>query len=186
MPIVETIVRSSAPLPNGYGFLPKGIRYKTLHCRKLTHNAGKRLYVVVDAKNRQIGIRVPIVILHQVHRQAKETSLARRATVEKRDASLLGCAATELDKQFPEMPAEEKVLIIRHSFKKHSRRVGRTGTIKLSRKVLLAVIAHVRHSHTDYDSLLERGLERTAARKAVNRMIESIMRAWGYTEGRRY
>lgn len=180
----EIIVPPSTPMPKGYGFLPKGIRYKTLHGRKLTHDAGKTLYIVVGSRKQQLGLRVPNFILHQVHRQAKETLPARRAAVEKRDAASLDAAATELEDQFPEMPEKEKALVLKHGFRKYSRRVGRSGTIPLSRKVLLAVIAHVRHRHTRYDTLLASGVERTAARKAVNRKIENILQDWGYVEGR--
>jgi hypothetical protein len=180
----ETTVSFSTPMPKGYGFLPKGIRYKTLHCRKLTHDAGKTLYIVVDAKKQQLGLRVPNFILHQVHRQAKETLPARRAAVEKRDAASIDAAAADLEEQFHKMPEKEKVLVLKHGFRKHSGRVGRTGTIPLPRKVLLAVIAHVRHRHTKYDSLLAHGMQRLFARKAVNSKIESIMRDWGYVEGR--
>ncbi|KAF3038585.1 hypothetical protein E8E11_002303 [Didymella keratinophila] len=158
----EITVSSGTPMPKGYGFLLKGNRYKTSHCRKLTHDAGKTLFVVVNAKKQQLGLRVPNFILHQVHRQAKETLLARRAAVEKRDAASIDAAAAELEELFPKMPETEKVLVLKHGFRKHSGRVGRTGTIPLPRKVLLAVIAHVRHRHT--------------------KKIESIMRDWGYVE----
>jgi hypothetical protein len=53
-------------MPKAYGFLPKGDRYKTLHCRKLIHKAGSPLYIVVD-KNKQIGLRVPVELIFQVH-----------------------------------------------------------------------------------------------------------------------
>ncbi|KAF1928288.1 uncharacterized protein M421DRAFT_157865 [Didymella exigua CBS 183.55] len=182
MSLNEVTVSLSTPMPKGYGFLPKGIRYKTLHCRKLTHNAGRTLYIVINAKKQQLGLRVPNFILHQVHRQAKETFSARRAAVEKRDAASIDAATAELEEQFPTMPEEENILVLKHGFRKHSGRVGRTGTIPLPRKVLLAVIAHVRHRHTKYDSLLARHVERTVARKAVNRNIESVMRNWGYVE----
>lgn len=183
MPVTEITVRSSVPVPEGYGFLPKGIRYKTLHCRKLTHDARKTLYVVVDAKKHQLGIRVPTSILHQVHRQAKDTLSARRAAVGKRDVAYIESVATELETQFPEMPEKDRVLALKHGFKKHSGRVGRTGKIPLPRKVLLAIVAHVRHRHTKYDVLLASGVERTVARKAVNRKIECVMQNWGHIGG---
>ncbi|KZM28704.1 hypothetical protein ST47_g169 [Ascochyta rabiei] len=148
MPLKEVTVCSSAPMPKGYSFLPKGIRYKTLHSRKLTHEAGKTLYVVLDTNKRQLGLRVPSFIIHQVHKQAKETLPARRAAVEKRDATFIKTVAAQLEEQFPEMPETEKVLVTKHGFRKHSGRVGRTGQLPLPRKVLLAVLAHVRHRHT--------------------------------------
>lgn len=184
MPSTEVQILAEKRMPKGYGFLPKGIRYKTMHCRRLTHDAGKTLYVVVDSKKRQLGLRAPNFILDQVHRQAKETLPARRAAVEKRDTSLFEAAVTELDRQFPNLPEKEKTLILRHGFRKHSGRVGRTSKISMSRKTLLALIAHVRHRHTQYDALLARGVERPVARKAVNGKIESIMRDWGYVGGK--
>ena len=179
----EVTVCSDVAVPKGYGFLPKGISYKTLHCRKLTHEAGKTLYVVVDAKKRQLGLRAPRFILNKVHEQAKESLPARRAAVQRRDLSAIGAAANELEKQFPKLPEKEKTLVLKHGFRKHSGRVGRTSTIPLQRKALLAVIAHVRHRHTKYDALLAGGSDRKVARKAVNRKIESVMRDWGYVGG---
>ena len=171
-------------MPKGYGFLPKGIRYKTIHCRKLTEEARKPLYVVIDAKKTQLGLRVPISILHQVHRQAKETLPTRRAMTKKRDAKFIDAAAAELEERFPEIPEKEKILVLKHAFRKHSGRVGRTGQIPLPLKVFLAVVAHIRHRHTKYDTILAHGSERSIARKTVNSKIERVLRDWGYAEGK--
>ncbi|KAF2852105.1 hypothetical protein T440DRAFT_467343 [Plenodomus tracheiphilus IPT5] len=176
--MIETTVSSNTAIPKGYGFLPKGIRYKTLHCRKLTHEAGKKLYVVVDKKN-QVGIRVPKFILHQVHTQAKETLSARRDAVAKRDATDIAKADAEMRKQFFKMPEIERMQVLKHGFQKSSGRVGRTGLIPLSKKVLLAVIAHVRHKHTGYDTLLSSGIARIDARKATRKKIEAVLKLWG-------
>lgn len=185
MPSREDRVTASTPMPKGYGFLRKGIRYKTLHCRRLTHEAGKTLYVVVsDAKKVQIGIRVPIFILKQVHKQANETLCSRRASTEKRDATLLATASSELQKKFPQILEDEAKMVLKHGFKKNSGRVGRTGLIPLSRKVVLAVIAHVRHRHTKYNIMLGRGVERKDARRIVRKPIETVLRGWGFTESR--
>jgi hypothetical protein len=184
MPLGEVNVIASTPMPKGYGFLRKGIRYKTLHCRKLTHEAGRTLYVVLDAKKVQTGIRVPKFILQQVHKQANETLSSRRAATERRDASLLATASSELHEKFPEMPEDQVKMVLKHGFKKNSGRVGRTSLIPLSRKAVLAVIAHVRHKHTEYNKMLERGDERKDARRAVRKQIEIILRRWGFTEGK--
>ncbi|KAF1836069.1 hypothetical protein BDW02DRAFT_256565 [Decorospora gaudefroyi] len=181
----ETTVSPTTPMPRAYGFLPKGDRYKTLHCRKLTHQAGKPLYIVVDKKT-QIGLRVPLAILHTVHAQAKQTLSTRRAATSKRDAIDVAKAAAEIDVQFPKMPKAEKEVVLRHGFRKHSGRVGRTSSIPLSQKVLLAVIAHVRHINTNYDALLKDGEKRTDARKTTRSKIESVMRQWGYNKDLRW
>jgi hypothetical protein len=179
----EITVSPSAPMPQGYAFLAKGIAYKTLHCRKLTREAGKPLYIVVD-KRTTLGLRAPRHIIAQVHLQAKDTLATRRAAVGKRDAADIAKAAANLKVQFRKMFKTDQELVLMHGFKKHSGRVGRTAQIPLEKKVLLAVIAHVRHKHTEYDALLRAGTERDVARKMTRKKIESTMREWGFVEGR--
>lgn len=179
----EITVPSSAPMPAGYAFLPKGIAYKTMHCRKLTRESGKPLYIVVDKKT-TLGLRAPKPIITQVHAKANETLASRRAATGKRDAADIAKASASLTAQFRKMPKEEKELVLNHGFKKHSGRVGRTASISLEKKVLLAVIAHVRHKHTAYDALLRAGTDRDAARKLTRKKIEATIKAWGFVEGR--
>lgn len=179
----EITVDPNTSMPKGYAFLPKGIAYKTLHCRKLTLEAGKALYVVVD-KKKTLGLRAPKNIVSQVHAQAKETLSTRRATVQKRDASDIAKADKELQSLFSKIPPAERESILRHGFKKHSRRVGRTASLPLQKKVMLAVIAHIRHKHTEYDALLRAGDARDVARKTTWKEIEGILREWGCTQGR--
>lgn len=180
--MIEISVSSNTAMPKGYGFLPKGNQYKTLHCRKLTHEAAKPLYVVVEKKN-PIGLRVPAAILHQVHAQAKQTLDKRRAAVQKRDEADMTRAAAEMIVQFPNIPERDKTVVLRHGFKKSSGRVGRTTLISLSQKVLFAVIAHVRHQHTDYDELLRKDVARLDARKSTRGKVESVLKLWGYSKG---
>lgn len=178
----EITVSASTPMPKAYGFLPKGNCYKTLHCRKLTREAARPLYIVFE-KKKQVGLRAPLEILHKVHKQAKETLSTRRAATNKRDATDIAKATAEIEDQFPKMPSNEKATVIRHGFEKHSGRVGRTSSIPLSRKVLLAVIAHVRHRHTEYDALLHQGIDREDARNFTRDDIEHLLRKWGYSQG---
>ncbi len=174
----EITVASDSPMPKGYRFLHKGNRYKTLHGRKLTRESGNLLYVVVEDK-KNIGLRVPISVYKQVQTQATETLPARRAATEKRDATDIAKVATEIALQFPKMPETEKDLVLKHGFRKHSGRVGRTSTISLDKKVVLAVTAHVRHKHTSYDALLKDGKDQKTARELTRKAIESKMCEWG-------
>jgi hypothetical protein len=174
----ETTVSPSTPMPKAYGFLPKGDRYKTLHCRKLTHKAGSPLYIVVD-KNKQVSLHVPVELIFQVHAQARQTLSTRRAATSIRDANDIAKASAEIDMQFPEIPKKEKEAVVYHGFKKHSGRVGRTNSISLSEKVLLAVIARSRHKHTEYDALLRSGEQREVARKATREDVERVLQRWG-------
>ncbi|KAG9193455.1 hypothetical protein G6011_03490 [Alternaria panax] len=179
----EIEVTSRTPMPKAYGFLPKGDRYKTLHCRKLTHENGRPLYIVLNDKKQTTGIRIPLNVLHKVHDQAKDTLSTRRAATVQRDAADIAKAAAEVDVQFPKIPAAAKETVLRHGFKKNSGRVGRTSSIPLSRKVLLAVLAHVRHMHTEYDTLLKKGKSRDVARKTTRKNIEVVVKKWGYPKG---
>jgi hypothetical protein len=179
----EVTVAPTAPMPKGYAFLRKGIAYKTLHCRKLTREAGEVLYVVVDNKT-TLGLRAPSSVVSQVHQKANATLATRSAAIQKRDSADIAKAATEVLAQFRKIPAAEKELVLKHGFKKHSGRVGRTSSISLARKVTLAVIAHTRHKHTQYDALLRAGEARGVARKLTWKKIESVMKQWGFKDGR--
>lgn len=44
----------------------------------------------------------------------------------------------------------------------------------------LALEAHVRHRHTDYDTLLAEGYDRAAARFFVIDEMNRVLRRWGY------
>ncbi|KAF1967442.1 hypothetical protein BU23DRAFT_559359 [Bimuria novae-zelandiae CBS 107.79] len=180
----EVKVGPNAPMPKGYDFLKKGIKYKTLHSRRLTHEAGKTVYVVEQNK-KVLGIRVPKDILSHVHAQANQTLSARTLATEKRDNAAIRQAAAEVDSQFPKIPEHDRELVLKHGFKKYSGRVGRTSMIPLPRKVLYAVIAHIRHRHTNYDKLLDSGVARDEARKRIQKKMQEKLREWGSTRGRR-
>jgi hypothetical protein len=180
----ETTVTHNTPLPEGYAFLPKGNMYKTLHCRRLTHEAGKPVFVVEEGK-KVIGIRVPKSVFFQVQTLARETLSDRRAATEQRDATLVRQAAIELDKQFPKISSGEKEMVLKHGFRKLSGRVGRTGTIPMAKKVLFAVIAHIRHEHTDYDQMMDKGINREDARRRIAKDMQGVLRLWGARGGKR-
>lgn len=180
----EITVASSKPMPKGYAFLPKGNQYKTLHCRRLTHETGKPLFIVEEGK-KVIGIRVPKHIFFQVQSLARETLSSRRAATEQRDAALVRQAASELEKQFPNIPSGEKEMVLKHGFRKYSGRVGRTGLMPMSKKVLFAVIAHIRHKHTNYDQMLNKGMDRDEARRAIAKKTQDMLREWGAKGGKR-
>jgi hypothetical protein len=43
----------------------------------------------------------------------------------------------------------------------------------------LAIVAHVRHRHTEYDALLAEGYDRDAARHFVVDETEAVLQGWG-------
>jgi hypothetical protein len=179
----EVKIDLHTPVRKGYAFLPKGNAYNTLHCRKLTREASELLYIVVD-NNTALGLRAPKSVLSQVFLKAKSTLATRRAATLKRDTADSAKAAAEIKAQFPKTPEQEVALVLKHGFRKYSGRVGRSSTMPLDKKVTLAVIAHVRHKHTKYDTLLREGKARDDARKAIWKDMETILRKWGYSKGR--
>ena len=63
---------------------------------------------------------------------------------------------------------------------KYSGRVGRSAAAKQLDEdaIRLAVIAHVRHHETDYDTLLGSGMDRHGARQLVQGRVEQVLDAW--------
>jgi hypothetical protein len=175
----EPEVRAHDPMPKGYRFVPKGNVYITKNCRKKTHDADKTLYVVVDKRDKPLGLRCPAYIYHAVMREHKATAEQRAAAVQKRDAAIEESFEEAMVTLFPKIPKAEIPQILRHSLKKHSRRVGRTGTVALHDRVKLAVRAHIRHMHTDYDQLLKQGVDRATAREKVWARLNEVARLWG-------
>ena len=82
--------------------------------------------------------------------------------------------------RYPDCPPAEAEAIAKHACQKYSGRVGRSAAAKSfdATAIDLAVKAHVRHSHTEYDRLLSRGWERTEAQSAVSDRVAQVMERW--------
>jgi hypothetical protein len=81
---------------------------------------------------------------------------------------------------FPGCPGDEQHTIAVHACKKYSGRVGRSAAAKELERgaVELAVRAHVRHVHTQYDELLSRGVSRGDARALVAELVTKRLERW--------
>lgn len=81
---------------------------------------------------------------------------------------------------FPGCPKKETFKIAEHSCEKYSGRVGRTAMAKQfdPQAIALAVKAHIRHEHTNYDELLMKGWERSEARNEVEDKVDEILKKW--------
>ncbi|OIW27520.1 hypothetical protein CONLIGDRAFT_435850 [Coniochaeta ligniaria NRRL 30616] len=84
---------------------------------------------------------------------------------------------------FPRIPNTDRQIIIEHSFKKGAKSldgvplVGLAADLTLSRRVQLAVVSHIRHTHTRYDKLL-RETTWANARRAVEELCLDILVKW--------
>lgn len=121
--------------------------------------------------------------------------LGRRAwitLVEDQGALCLSCAdldhlvflpggdAARIRELFPRCPPELETTITEHACLKYGGRVGRSAAAKSldENAERLAVIAHIRHNETEYDSLLVNGYDRYEARKEVADAIARVLTQW--------
>jgi hypothetical protein len=81
---------------------------------------------------------------------------------------------------FPGCPADEARQIASHTAVRGSGRVGRSaaGRDLQDQAIELAVGAHVRHQHTNYDELLMQGVERQDARKQISPQQREVLSQW--------
>lgn len=75
-------------------------------------------------------------------------------TTEKETKSYIHGAVREM---FPKIPDDDLQAIVTHAFEEGTNRVGNAKELSLARRVQLAVVAHIRHTYTDYDKLLKSG-----------------------------
>jgi hypothetical protein len=88
--------------------------------------------------------------------------------------------AEAIRRQFPGCPGDDERTIAAHACEKHSGRVGRSAGAKEldPDKVRAAVVAHVRHVHTDYDRLLASGVARRDARERIRATVDQVLARW--------
>jgi hypothetical protein len=88
--------------------------------------------------------------------------------------------AKKVRELFPSCPPGREMLIAEHACQKYSGRVGRSAAAKSldEAAIRLAVIAHIRHTETEYDELLASGTERHAARLSVAEGISRVLDQW--------
>ena len=110
-------------------------------------------------------------------RRRAEAAVRREAE----DREYVAAFAEAIRRQFPGCPADDARLIAAHACQKHSGRVGRSAAAREDldeQAVRLAVVAHVRHVHTPYDTLLARGVDRREARDRVGERVEEVVKRW--------
>jgi hypothetical protein len=133
------------------------------------------------------GLLVQATALEQAERECladsaararrREREAARRAEFDRGYVERFAARVREL---YPRCPPEREASIAEHACLKYSGRVGRSAAAKSldEAAIRLAVIAHIRHAETDYDTLLARGYERHDARLRVEEKIERVLDRW--------
>lgn len=99
---------------------------------------------------------------------------------EREDAKLVGEMTETIQEQYAGCPAEEARRIASHTARRGSGRVGRSaaGRKLHGEAIRLAVVAHIRHEHTDYDHLLMTGCSRGEARRSIAGRLNHVLAAW--------
>ena len=112
-----------------------------------------------------------------IRERRRERDAVRRA---EQDRQYIEAFAGRVRELFPNCPPGREETIAEHACLKYSGRVGRSAAAKEldDQAVRLAVIAHIRHVETDYDSLLAGGTGRRQARQAVESVIDRVLARW--------
>jgi hypothetical protein len=99
---------------------------------------------------------------------------------ERADAAFVRAFAGQVRAVYPGCPAAEAEAIAGHACLKYSGRVGRSAAARQMDPVAitLAVTAHVRHRHSQYDQLLAQGWDRGDARHAVEDVVQGVLKRW--------
>ena len=114
---------------------------------------------------------------------APERAAARKQAAVRRvaeDREFVAAMTEVILGKYPACPAGEARRIAAHTARRGSGRVGRSaaGRELDPQAIKLAVIAHIRHEHTNYDHLLMEGAPRLDARVLVHDKIDQMLAKW--------
>jgi len=169
-------------------YLPSGDQALT---RRATALSPRGATVVKFSKTRKRNERQGVLVEEAALEAAKkacEADAARRERQRERlsvraeaaDQAYVGRFAEKILALYPGCPHVEAEAIARHACQKHSGRVGRSAAAKAfdERAIRLAVRAHIRHQHTNYDELVFEGMEPADARLEVAGRIQEVYYRW--------
>ncbi|MCK4525907.1 DUF2293 domain-containing protein [candidate division WOR-3 bacterium] len=170
------------------GFLPSGDRALTIRAKKYSKISA---IVLQWSRTRKRYERQGILVEEKATEQAMQECLSdadfreerRKHAALKRvkvDEKYVREFADHIRKLFPGCIPQEAYKIAGHACQRYSGRIGRTSMAKQfdPQAILLAVRAHIRHEHTNYDELFMKGLDRSSALCQVEDKIEEILEKW--------
>jgi hypothetical protein len=176
-------------------FLPAGDTAMTRRAREYSSLAA--VVVRFNRKHKRYerqGLLVSEAALAQAEEEcaadAPARALARaRAALGRpeEDREFVAALAEGISRRYPGCPLDEARQMAEHAGRRSSGRVGRSAAGRgLEASALdLAVIAHIRHTHTNYDELLMRGTERSDARALVRERIDKMLAKWSVASNER-
>jgi len=169
-------------------YLPRGDAALTRRARKYSRISP---VVVQWSRTRKQYERQGILAEAEAIAKAEEECLADAEVRERRrqraaereaelDAEYVAEFARRIGEHYPGCPKAEAKVIAEHACRKHSGRVGRTAAAKEfdEEATALAVRAAIRHRHTRYDELRDRGWDKASAWYEVEEDASQVERAW--------
>ncbi|KAK3943501.1 hypothetical protein QBC46DRAFT_377262 [Diplogelasinospora grovesii] len=193
------ITEDSNP-PPGFEFVPIGNPALTKACKELSREQEAMIFIVTSSNgifSRELSLhlnRIGHHIRQSIVEQARQSlgndehtlvtaDPLRPEPIPERQEDIDKQADAAIRDLFPRIPNTAREMILRHSFNKSRLKdgydppVGLASDITLSRRVQLAVLAHIRHTHTRYDQLL-RETSYVNARKAVEGLCLDFLVKW--------
>ena len=178
---------------NGLVFLPSGDAALTRRAvARSSRSAVVLKFSTARKRNERQGVLVEASAIAHAERENASDEARRQAQREQRrvrdeaaDRKYRVAFAARVLELFPGVSREEADAIAARACEKYSGRVGRSAQAKAlaEEAVTLAVRAHVRHAHTDYDPLLAEGREPAEARAIVRPEIERVLARWSRLRG---
>ena len=169
-------------------YLPRGDTALTRRARK--HSTLSAVVVRFSRARKRYerqGVLVEEFALEQAEAECSadaELRSVRRERAEiyrdKQDQVLAMQMAESIRQMFPGCPPQEAQAIAAHTSARGSGRVGRTASGRALEEEALraAVVASIRHRHTQYDWLLMKGVGRMDARDRVRDSIDRMLERW--------
>ena len=167
-------------LPSGDSALTRRAKkYSRLHAIVLKWSRARKRYErqgLLVEEEALAKAEVECLADDEVRRRNRERAALRR---EELDEQYVERFAQRIREVFPSCPDRQRT-IAEHACRKYSGRVGRCAAAKQfdENAVRLAVVAHIRHVETEYDTLLGRGVDRYEARDQVQSRIQRMLTDW--------
>ncbi|CZR53287.1 uncharacterized protein PAC_03165 [Phialocephala subalpina] len=195
---LEFTVTDDQNPPPGFTFVPIGDPIMTNKCKELSRERDAMIFIVsmwkeenskISEHIHRTGYHFREMIVEEARDIIGETVISKPAArpgfiepIPESQDEINREADGAIRDLFPRIPNTDRTMIIEHAFKKGAMfhgepTVGLQTNIPLSRRVQLAVLAHIRHTHTRYDKLL-RETSWMNARKAVEPVCLDVLVKW--------
>ena len=154
-------------IPDDYGYMRSGNGYATRMVKSLAKERRVPVFIHMRSNGNNhssiVGYYAPGDVVEEVSERAESTEEKRGLDRKRSEERYIGKAKDRLLEMYPSIPVDDLGSVLK-SFKVRSGRVGRAGNIDLNERIIKAATAHVRHRHTQYETMLEKAREKAFRR----------------------